>query len=139
MFMGGTSRETAHLPVVQGVELTATAICYPRESDNFQPCHLIIRLDNHSSNEINFTEGKVFVRDPYIHSIDFAGRATIKKFDVTLLIRVDLKYKTTPREFELLLPDIAINDDVQVIPAIKFQYEDSFPYQYQFIPWFANY
>ena len=137
MFMRGTWGEQAHLPLVHGAKLTVRTICYPRESSGFQSCNLVITLVNPSSNKINFTEGEFIVRDPSNHEIRFDTRTSRKENGVTLLLFVHLSYKKPPREFELLLPDIAINSNVQEIPAIKFQYEDSFPYQFDL--WLSNY
>ena len=136
MFMRGTWGEKAHLPLVQGAELTVRTICYPRETGGFQPCHLIINIDNQSTNKINFAEGEFIVRNPSNHEIRFDSGTWSREYGATIIIFVDLSYKITPRKFELLLPDIAVNGEVRVVPAIQFQYEDSFPYQ--FVLWFAN-
>lgn len=129
MFMRGTWGEQAHYPLGHGAQITARAICYPREPNGFQPCHLVINILHPNEIKIDFKEGEFIVRDPSNHEHRFDTRNWSREYSKltgTILIIVYLGYKKSPGEFELLLPDIAVNNNVHVIPAFRFKYEDTF-------------
>ena len=150
MFMRLTWGEQVHLPVVEGAELAARAICYPPEQGGYQPCHLIIDLLIQRPMNIAFAEGSFIARDPSNHDIRFGanrpgeyhGNCAPEAFEaqawcVAAKASVLLVYEMPPREFELLIPGVNINDKNFVVPAIRFEYDDFLAYQ--FVPLVVNF
>jgi hypothetical protein len=135
MFMRGTWGEQIHFPLADGVELAARTICYPRKSNGFQSCHLVIDIKNPNSIKIAFKNWDFIARDPSNHKIRYNGIPSRIEQNPGFLVIVRLN--STPKEFELILPNIIIKGKEQSIPPMIFQYEDSFPYQFD--PWIGNY
>ena len=150
MFMRLTWGEQVHLPLEEGAELAARAICYPPEPNGYQGCHVIIDLLIQKPMTVSFTEGSFIARHPVNHEIRFgfgrysgySGNCPPSKFDgrfwcVTKKATVYLNYETPPRQFELLIPGVTIGEEHIDVPPIKFEYDDFLAYQ--FVPWIVNF
>ena len=150
MLMRLTWGEQVHLPVGDGAEVAARAICYPPEPSGYQGCHLIIDLLIQKPMKISFTEGPFVARDPSNHEIrfysgkpgEYSGNCPAAQFEeqfwcVAAKASVHLDYEVPPRQFELLIPGVTINDENVVVPPIKFEYYDFLAYQ--FVPWIVNF
>ena len=150
MFMRLTWGEQVHLPVGEGAELAGRAICYPPEQGGYQPCHVIIDLLIQKPMKIAFAGGSFIARDPSNHSIRFGsnrpGEYSVncapeafgeQAWCVAAKAIVHLVYEMPPREFELLIPGVTINDKNFVVPPIRFEYDDFLAYQ--FVPLVVNF
>ena len=150
MFMRGTWGEQVHLPVGDGAELAARAICYPPQPGGNQGCHLIIDLMIQRPTNISFTGGAFVARDPSNHEIrfdsgkpyEYPGNCPAAEFEeqswcVAMKASVQLDYELPPRLFELLIPGVTIDGENVVVPPIQFEYDDFLAYQ--FVPWIVNY
>lgn len=157
LLMRGNLGELLHFPLAEGAELTAKSNCYPREESGFQHCNLIVTLQVQMPMEIAFTEGAFLARAPSEPEI-LLGSIRFRRsypdcppnIDEPWCTRehvvVELDYTKArplvlrgfpPREIELLVPPVIVDERVIAVPAIGFTYEDSFPYQ--LVPLFANY
>jgi len=150
MFMRGTWGEQAHLPIRNDAELAVRTICYPPEPDGYQHCHLIIELRTKRPMQISFNEGAFVARQPSNHETRFdSGPSRTIRADcsaeqfaedtwcVAVTAPVLLDYEQPPRQFELLIPSITIEGEELTVPPIRFEYDDSFAYQ--FVPWITNF
>lgn len=150
MFMRLTWGEQVHVPLVDGAELAARAICYPPKQGGHQPCHLIVDLKIQEPMQISFTEGPIVARHPSDHGIRFAsggydlrvGNCRAEEFEAhawctAVSTGVHLDYEMPPSVFELLVPGVTINDENIVVPPIRFEYDDFLAYQ--FVPLLVNF
>ena len=139
----GTWGEQAHIPLSHNSELTVRSICYPRESEGNQHCHLVVRVESQTPINAEIDEKQIIARDPANHDQHYVTRISLPRgypqsnSTNPISIGVFLDYSEPPREFELLIPNIVVNGSTHAIPSIRFQYEDTFPYQ--LVPWFANF
>jgi hypothetical protein len=135
--------EQAHIPLSNSSEFTVRSICYPRESDGNQHCHLILRVDSEIPINAKIDQNRIVAREPgnpshdYVSKVSFPGTFPRSNTTNPILIIVYLDYERPPREFELIAPKIFINGEAHIIPPIRFHYEDKFPYQ--LVPWITNY
>ena len=102
------------------------------------------------ADEYRFRGRIVIARDLSNHDIRFGanppgeyhGNCAPEAFEaqawcVAAKASVLLVYEMPPREFELLIPGVNINDKNFIVPPIRFEYDD-FP-AYQFVPWVVNF
>lgn len=135
--------EQAHVPLSNSSEFTVRSICYPREPDGNQHCHLILRVDAENTINAVIDSNSIVVRNPhndnqnYVSKISSPRNYPRSNSTNPILMSVNIDYDRPPREFELIVPDVFVNENPQTIPPIRFHYEDEFPYQ--FVPWITNY
>ena len=126
-----TLGERVHLPLADGAELTAVAVCYHPEPGGNQPCGLIVNLLVQEPMNIAFAGGPFIARDPSDHAIRFdagasylgrtactASQLAEQSWCTAVSTRVHLAYEAPPRQIVLLVPDVIINDEAMAVPPI---------------------
>lgn len=153
----GNLGELLHFAIVDGAELTATSNCYPREENGFQHCSLIVTLEAQKPMNIEFTAGPFVARAPSEPEARFGSdgfrqshpgcppnvsqlwctrERVVVQLDYTNVRPLVLR-GSPPRQVELLVPPVVVDKQVVDVPAIRFTYEDAFPYQC--VPLFVNF
>jgi hypothetical protein len=131
--------EVWHLPFDDGVELSSSTSCHPREADGTQICHFSLDLVGPVGTEVLVNAAEIIIHDA-VTGLRIDGERHEIRIGVAdgmegRRLAIDLDWTSPPRAFLVELPPIFVSGEEHAMPVLRFDQVEI----HQCIPFFMNY